>query len=76
MNIKQMNETPEPGFPRKISGSHPNFQNEKSRIERLLVETRVPLSTCCQTLTVKETPSSAYGLRKSAVRRHTADMES
>ena len=31
-------ETPGPGFPIKILGSHPNFQNEKSRIERLLVE--------------------------------------
>ena len=31
-------ETPEPGFPIKILGSHRNFQNDKSRIERLLVE--------------------------------------
>ena len=31
-------ETPEPGFPIKILGSHRNFQNKKSRIEQLLVE--------------------------------------
>ena len=58
---------PEPGFPRKILGSH-----EKSRIERLLMEDKGHIEYMLPNVTAIK----CVWAQESAVRRHTADMES
>ena len=63
-------------FPIKILGSHPNFQNEKSRIERLLVEDKEHIEYMLPKFNCEVNPIKRYGLWKSVVRRHTADTES
>ena len=52
---------------REVLSSHPDFKNEKSTIERFLVEER---GLCCPNSTVNSTPSRGYGHKQSDIHVH------
>ena len=56
---------------REVLSSHPDYKNEKSRIERFLVEEIGISCTCYLSSTVSLTPSKGYGHKQKSIRKPT-----